>query len=348
MNRNTRILLGLGASLALLLCGAGWWLLPLQPVTVKPLVVPNAPVVPATQVGSSPPTAEKPLPESDRQTANRIAAVDRALREGSLRGSTPDGAIEVDASGRLKNNLALRRWFDYYLSLVGEVPPQALREWLAARIRAEQDAAVAVQVIAALDRYLAYLADVDRVAASLKSADAAQRLQLLKDLRRQHLGADQADGFFADEEAYGDYTLLRRQLARDESLTESQRQAQLDDHLAKLPESVRAPLLEFQGVNQDLELSARITEASADPDTRFSHREQAFGPEAAARLEQLDQEQASWKTRLASYQEQRAHVQEDTGMSAQQREQVLRSVREQLFDANERLRIEALEQAGAL
>lgn len=294
---------------------------------------------------SSPPRT----PDSPQDRALAIAAVERALATGSLRGASPDGAISVDGNGRLLHNLALKRWFDWHLSLVGEVPPPAIRAWIAEHLARTQPSAVREQVLRVLDAYLGYLADVDRVAALKTSGrDPAERLQLLKDLRRQHLGAEVAEAFFGDEERQGDYTLARRALQRDTALTPDQRGARLAELEAALPESVRQPLAQHRQVQADLEQSAAIAAAIADPVERFAAREQAFGAEAAARLEQLDREQTAWQQRLSDYAAARRALLADPSLDAATRESRLAQLRASHFAGTEHVRVEALEQADAL
>lgn len=315
-----------------------------------------ATTAPALAAGPTPPIAvtagaalaSEVHPTDPQQTATAVAAVERALATGSLRDSSPDGAIELDANGRLRTNLALRRWFDWYLSLVGEVPPQAIRTWIAEHVSRTQPPAVAGQVLRALDAYLAYLADVDRVARMQQAAAPAQRLQWLKDLRRQHLGTELADGFFGDEERYGDFTLARQALQRDTTLTAAERAERLRALEADLPESVRQPLALHRQVEADFSRNAEITAGTSDPISRFAERERAFGAEAAARLDQLDQEQARWQQRLRDYAEARARMLADQTLAAAERETRLAQLRAQSFDASERQRVEALEQVDAL
>lgn len=304
---------------------------------------PNAPSAPP------PPASLRPAPAADgASSALAIAAVEQALATGSLRGTTPDGAIELDAQGRLRHNLALKRWFDWHLSLVGEVPPRSIRAWIAEHLSRTQAAAVAAQVLRALDAYLAYLADVDRVAGMQQQAGPAQRLQLLKDLRRQHLGAEMAAGFFGEEEDYGDFTLARQALLRDPTLSPAERTTRLQALEEALPASLRQPLVQHRQVEADLARNAEIAAQSGDPLARFEAREREFGAEAAARLEQLDQEQAHWQQRLRVYSAARTRLLQDATPTGAEREARLAELRERSFDAGERQRVEALEQIDAL
>lgn len=284
----------------------------------------------------------------DPRVAKEIAAVRQALEQGSLQGTEPDGGIRMDEHGVLILDAELRRWFDYHLSVVGEATPAAIRTYMADLLSRSQPVHLQAQVLAALDRYTLYLASIDQIAQTLGQMSETQRDALLRDLRRQILGEAQTRGFFAEEEAYADFRQRRAELAAQSDLGEAERAQQLQAAIDALPEPVREALIQHQRSVQELERAMEISNSELDPQQRFEARSEAFGDEAAARLEQADREQAQWLSQLAADTQMRQQLNADTSLNPGQRAERLSSWRAQHLDPAQRQRIEALEAIGQL
>ena len=119
----------------------------------------------------------------------------------SLRDTEADGGWRADARGNLVVERAVRRRFDYWLSAVGEWQPDAIgaRVLEAARRDLPPPALQQLQVVWA--RYL----DLQRHAwqRAARPADPATwraALEERQSVRRQLLGRDWAEAFYADEE----------------------------------------------------------------------------------------------------------------------------------------------------
>jgi lipase chaperone LimK len=303
--------------------------------SAAPLVVQGAdfPIAPAAPASPT----ESP--------AERLARARAKLAESSLRETEPDGAVTLAADGSLRYDRALRRLFDYWLSLVGELSHADIRALVEAWLTERHPPRVVAQALDAYDRYLRYLAEVDRVGASVGSADPAQRLALLKQLRRQQLGAELATAFFAEQEAYEDWSLARWQLSRDPALSEAERESRMAAIEATLPDALRADLQSQRRTEAEVSLSQRIDEELTDPAARAAARRDAFDPETAARLDQLDVERQQWAERLAAY---RGFLKTLEGLDATTREQRRAAYLGQHFAPHEAQRIGALEAVGQL
>lgn len=277
--------------------------------------------------------------------AERLARARAKLAQSSLRETEPDGAVTLAEDGSLRYDRALRRLFDYWLSLVGELDHAEIRALVEAWLAERHPPRVLAQAMDAYDRYLRYLAEVDRVGSSIGSADPAQRFALLKQLRRQQLGAELATAFFAEQEAWEELTLARWQLSRDPAISASEREARLAAAEAALPESLRQELQTDRRAAADLALSQQIDAALSDPAARAAARREAFDPETAARLDQLDAERQAWAERLADY---RGFLKTLEGLDATSREQRRNAYLGQHFAPHEAQRVAALEAIGQL
>lgn len=263
----------------------------------------------------------------------------------SLAGTEFDGSIELDASGQLRMTPSLRRLFDYALSSIGERSIEEIRALLSAQLDSITSADGKRQAMAAFERYVRYLQSLDQAAARLAAMPLQQRLDATMELRRQQLGTDMADAFFADEEAYQRFTLQRRALADNTALSADERAARERELLADLPESVREPYVAQLRTDADLADSAAIDTLSSDADERHRLRSERFGEEAAARMELLDRERAAWDARVAAYRAERTRVQ---SLDATARQAALDAWLQRNFDEAEQRRIRSLEGIGEL
>jgi lipase chaperone LimK len=124
------------------------------------------------------------------------------LASTSLAGTQPDGEWGVNAQGQLKASRALRQRFDYYLSLIGEMPLASIEAALRAAAEKDLKEPALGQVLALFQRY------VQLQQYSWKHAVNPQRpeswsaaLTERQIMRCQMLGADAAYAFYAEEEA---------------------------------------------------------------------------------------------------------------------------------------------------
>lgn len=288
-----------------------------------------------------------PTPPTQAADTSRPTAASTATSElpGSLAGAGIDGGVNLDGNGRLIPDLALRRLFDQLLSLVGERPLDEIRALLATQLDALTTPEGKRQALAAFQRYLKYLGEVDSAAARLAELPLRERLAALSELRLQHLGSEMADAFFGDEEAYQRYTLDRRELAEDTAIGAEERAARERELLAELPPAMREPLLAQQRVEADLADAAAIDSLAADAQERFRLRRERYGEEAAARMELLDRERVAWEARLAAYRAERERV---ARLDAGTRGRALDEYLARHFSETEQRRIRSLQDIGEL
>lgn len=260
----------------------------------------------------------------------------------SLRDSEPDGAVTLDAHGRLRPSLEVRRLFDYFLSAIGELELPAIRALLLAHVRGLHGDAVAAEVLALFDRYVDYQQALAAMHAP-PGEPLRDRLARVRDLRRRLLDGATADAFFGDEERYTEYTLDRRDLLADATLDERTRQQRLDELEAGLPEAQRAQMQEANAAVLVDEQNRQFDALRLDPAQRQAEREALFGAEAAQRLAAADAEQAAWERRVAAYVQARDALHADARLDATARERAVAELRARSFDEAERRRIGSLE-----
>ncbi|WP_140626750.1 lipase chaperone [Methylibium rhizosphaerae] len=188
-----------GAAGAALLLGLWAWQRNGTHEPVRLLTGSSAPAVstgakPAGSVPARPATAAASSPEAFMQWLGE---------HSSLRGAALDGAWgELDAGGRLKPAIALRRRFDQLLTLQGETTLEQITAFAEHDARAALGADGARQVMEVWRRYLELLRYTFRSRVDLRDRHSwAAALAERQPVRRNLLGAEWAAAFYAEEEA---------------------------------------------------------------------------------------------------------------------------------------------------
>ena len=311
---------------ALLLCGGLWWAWAAQAPGAQAAVRPGPAVTPgSTAAGAQPvpPDAVAALQPDPTRTLRSVARVRQALFEqGSLRGVQPDGGFRLDAQGRLMPDRAVRRRFDQLLTTLGEASIEELGALLQQQARTElgsEDGAA--QVMAVWERYLQLQRQL-APAGGTSSPPTADSLTLaLQERARQRrlvLGNDWAEAFYGDEEA-----ALQARLSSEAEAAASPAPGR-DSQATTLPSVARAPQ-----PGEDLAALQR-------------QREATLGPEAAARLQALDQAQAAWAQKVTEARSQVTRLQGAAELSAVQRQQAIDQLIESRFAPQDRLRARAV------
>ncbi|MFN8901341.1 MAG: lipase secretion chaperone [Lysobacteraceae bacterium] len=265
-------------------------------------------------------------------------------RDGGLRGAAWDGALQVDAAGRVVPDLGLRRLFDHALAEVGERSDAALRARLAEHL-ARHGPRVAAEAVGLFDRYVAYLRALDNAALSPLD-DAEARHARAVALRRAWLGERMAEGFFAAEEARAAHGLARRALVADERLDAAERQRRLEALDATLPPELAAARREAGLAARAESLDAAL--AARPAVERHHERAQRFGQAAAQRLALLDAQRADWDARVAAYVRERQRLGLDPAQAAGPQRAAFEQLRARHFDTPSQRRVASLEAIGAL
>ncbi|HET6433251.1 lipase secretion chaperone [Dyella sp.] len=255
----------------------------------------------------------------------------RALRDGSLRGTAVDGGVTIGFAGRVAADPALRRLFDYYLSLLGETDLAGVRLLLREDLqRRPIDVPQQAAVMALFQRYVAYQQARTALAAADGSRDLPDRLAQDRALRERLLGPVLAQAFYPTADA--DDALLLRQLAHADAPDPDA----ADDHaLATVASTVQAQTEQF-------------AEAGLTPAQRHAERAAIWGPVAADRLAALDRQRAQWQQRLDAFAAEALSLQSDPSLTQAQRRVALQQLLDQRFDGPERLQAQAMWQAGLL
>lgn len=185
--------------------------------------------------------------EAKAPATGTLAVIEAASQALAL----PKG-ITINTNGGIRLSRALRNTLDDKLGGEdGPVSPEAA-ERTRQKLRKELSGPALTEALEVLERYLAYrnaaAALEERTAltpalpANLGVMANVVDLQRRGVLRTQMLGADMRDAFFADEEALERYRLTLLQLQSMSSLSDAERDAQLNPLWQQLPAHLRAQI----------------------------------------------------------------------------------------------------------
>lgn len=253
----------------LIVCIAIAWLFFVGwPSTEQPVAEPSMAAPGWQQAGVSNPFGQGTA-NTERPTLAAAAVSTSApdLTGSSLAGTQPDGDWGVNAQGQLKASRALRQRFDYYLSLIGEMPLASIEA--AFRAAAEKDLKEPAlgQVLALWGRYVQLQQRSWKHAVNLREpATWSAALTERQIVRRQMLGADVAYAFYGQEEAELQQMLTQVQTGQGSQATTvhapalhpqaAEREAAVQSEWQQWEQRMQAARSQIQAYKQAPELSA--------------------------------------------------------------------------------------------
>lgn len=259
----------------------------------------------------------------------------------SMEGTRPDGDVRQDAAQQLVVDAELGYLFDYYLAGLGERELDAIRAEIERELERRLAPVAARQAKVLLGKYLDYKTALAALEGGLKPgkdllASARARRDAMLKLRRDYFTEREIAGLFGAADAYDSQALARLEVTQDKQLSAQQRQeklAQLDAAMTPEQRAQRDAPVAIMKVESSV---AHMRAQGAGDNEVYRARAAAFTPEAAARLAELDREQAQWQARIAAYLQQRRQLPQGDALALQQ-------LRDAGFSAQEQKRLAAYE-----
>lgn len=138
-----------------------------------------------------------------------------SLSDTSLAGTQPDGDWGVNDRGQMVASRALRQRFDYYLSLIGELPLSQIHALVLHAAKQSLKEPALGQVMHVWERYVALQQHSWKHAVDLgQPASWGAALSERQIVRRHILGADVAYAFFSEEEGQLQQMLMQAQMGQ--------------------------------------------------------------------------------------------------------------------------------------
>lgn len=275
----------------------------------------------------------------------------------SLAGTEVDGRLQTDAAGNLVLELALRDYFDYFLSAVDHSGLDASIAALLADAGARLQEPALGQLTSLLGDYLDYkrasLALLQQPLDARQQVEPQAQLQALQRaferldaLRRTHFSAAAQEALFGAEQAYARYTLDSLALQQRDDLDEVQR-AQLHEQLRQqLPEALRVSEQRQQQAQAQLARSEQLWREGADEQQVREFLAMTYDPPTVQRLMAEQRRERDWQQRYQAYRAELAGLQ-GRGLSAVDAAQARQHLRERLFASEDRHRVETYDAIAA-
>ena len=267
----------------------------------------------------------------------------------------------LDNDHQLVPTYAVRELFDHYLSTYGETDLDAIIKLVQSDITEHLKEPARSDALSLLKRYVDYKISLAQHSAShidsfpqnstttddpeafINTVEASYAA--VESLRKQSFNSEEYDNFFAIEDAQNTYMLEQLRINQDASLTQEEKNRQLELASALLPEDI---LESRQRVQQHANLRETVTQLSADgasEDEIFQARESELGSEAAMALAQLDNKRAKWKSRVQQFAMERTDIL-NSSMSDEDKATAIESLLTMHFEPNEAKRAQAIVNAG--
>lgn len=249
----------------------------------------------------------------------------------SLRDTQRDGSLQVDENGNLVVDRGIRDLFDYHLTTLGEHGIDAIRKHLLKLFQHELPLAAARQAAQLLDAYLQYRERSGELQRQYPALDESNAFSTISDyfaqrenLRHQLFAQEAVDAFFAADQASEREALPKLQRLAGEIAPVALESTEIQNNYARYRQAMRSG-------------------ETVNPADNDALRTELFGHEASTRLAALDQRRSDWRSRLASYREQKQQLLVAAAQAGLDPSRLLQQLRQSQFNEREILRVRALD-----
>ena len=294
--------------------------------------------------------------EQTEQTASAqnqsafVTGLERLPR--SLKGTQVDGEIIIDENKQLVVTEGLRRLFDYFLSAIGEEDEAVIFARVESYIRHHTPEPAASQAVAIFSKYVAYLKALPEIEkrygnlqlqatknGELDLNAIAQQKQDVANLRQQYFDKTTITAFFGAEDEYDDYSIAMVKINQDKQMSDAQKEAAKQDYISRMPDNAtKANIAQQANLNELITRTEQMQAKGATAEELYNMRRELVGAPAAARLAQVDQQDAHFAQRFKQYQAQKQQLLSQNADKAQAQTQI-HQIEQQLFNETERKRL---------
>ena len=294
--------------------------------------------------------------EQTEQTASAqnqsafVTGLERLPR--SLKGTQVDGEIIIDENKQLVVTEGLRRLFDYFLSAIGEEDEAVIFARVESYIRHHTPEPAASQAVAIFSKYVAYLKALPEIEKrygnlqlqATKNGEldlnvVAQQRQDVAKLRQQHFDKTTITAFFGAEDEYDDYSIAMVKINQDKQMSDAQKEAAKQDYISRMPDNAtKANIAQQANLDELISRTEQLQAKGATAEELYNMRRELVGAPAAARLAQVDQQDAHFDQRFKQYQAQKQQLLSQNADKAQAQTQI-HQIEQQLFNDMERKRL---------
>ncbi|MGA6136533.1 lipase secretion chaperone [Acinetobacter dispersus] len=259
----------------------------------------------------------------------------------SLRGTEIDCPIQVDANGKLVLTVGIRSCFDYFFSSLGEKTETELiadiRQYLSATL---PDTASSYASYL-LDQYVAYTHALKNIkpTGNFKTGDIDGYQKVIEQMykvQQQFFNAAEINALFGNERNLNQFNIDQMRIHANKTLSAQQKAAELAKLIDQLPTTLADGVRVSMQFAELQQLTQEVREKGGSAQELRNMRESLLGPEAADRLEKVDQEEAGWQTQVNGYLAERDQILKSDASDAS-KQQSINQLRNQSFVTKEDL-----------
>ena len=219
-------------------------------------------------------------------------------------------------------------------------------------IRSHTPEPAASQAMKIFDQYIAYLKAIPAIESrygnlqlqatkngELDLSVVAQQQQDVAKLRQQYFNKNTITAFFGAEDAYDDYSIAMVKINQDKQMSDAQKEAAKQDYISRMPDNAtKANSAQQANLEELISRTEQMQAKGATAEELYNMRRELVGAPAAARLAQVDQQDAHFDQRFKQYQAQKQQLLSQNADKAQAQTQI-NQIEQQLFNETERKRL---------
>ncbi|WP_312049316.1 lipase secretion chaperone [Acinetobacter courvalinii] len=259
----------------------------------------------------------------------------------SLQGTEIDCPIQVDANGKLILTVGIRSCFDYFFSSLGEKTETELIADIRQYLTATLPDTASGYAIYLLDQYVAYSHTLKNLKpnGNFKTGDIEGFQKVLDQMykvQQQFFNAAEINALFGNERKLNQFNIEQMRIHANKTLTAQQKAAELAKLIDQLPATMADGVRVSMQFAELQQLTQEIRDKGGSAQELRNMRESLLGPEAADRLEKVDQEEAGWQTQVNGYLAERDQILKSNASDAS-KQQSINQLRTQSFATKEEL-----------
>ncbi|WP_043969685.1 MULTISPECIES: lipase secretion chaperone [Acinetobacter] len=259
----------------------------------------------------------------------------------SLRGTEIDCPIQVDANGKLILTVGIRSCFDYFFSSLGEKTETELVADIRQYLTATLPDTASSYASHLLDQYVAYSHALKNIkpTGNFKTGDIDGYQKVIDQMykvQQQFFNAAEINALFGNERNLNQFNIDQMRIHANKTLTAQQKAAELAKLIDQLPSTLADGVRVSMQFSELQQLTQEVREKGGSAQELRNMRESLLGPEAADRLEKVDQEEAGWQTQVNGYLAARDQILKSDATDAS-KQQAINQLRNQSFGSKEDL-----------
>ncbi|EPF83391.1 lipase secretion chaperone [Acinetobacter gyllenbergii] len=259
----------------------------------------------------------------------------------SLRGTEIDCPIQVDANGKLILTVGIRSCFDYFFSSLGEKTETELIADIRQYLTATLPDTASSYASYLLDQYVAYTHALKNIkpTGNFKTGDIEGFQKVIDQMykvQQQFFNAAEINALFGNERNLNQFNIDQMRIHANKTLNAQQKAAELAKLIDQLPSTLADGVRVSMQFTELQQLTQEVREKGGSAQELRNMRESLLGPEAADRLEKVDQEEAGWQTQVNGYLAARDQILKSDATDAS-KQQSIDQLRNQSFGTKEDL-----------